>query len=445
MASLPRDDPAPIAVEVPAPTPPGCTAAGERPQLDWRRTLCLCSLLFGISVTEWVSLHVLPLTLANFTPDAAIIGLVLAVNPLFGFIVQPAVGIWSDRVWTRFGRRAPFLMVGSLVVAACVATIPLLQLFWQLVVVIVVYQIFQDVLYGSDSPLLADTVPVRWRPLVQGMLTVTSQFAGVLVLRFGLPWLHAHQETTGGERFGAPVYWLAAAFQVVCVCGAALFLREKRHAPPISHPPLTLRSYVRGIAGHDVLRRLALLNFLRAFQGAAANGFLVLFATMSLDISADDYGEAAAWMPVVGMGAAVLAGWSGMHLSRPALLAMAFVGFGGAYGIAYASDSLVTLTVAMLVMGLWQSFVEVTFKSFVTEFLPPNMVGQLLGAMNICFATGRTFGYVLVGFIVSWCGNNYRVAWLVAIGAVVANVLVLVSLRDPRNIAGKSDHSIVGP
>ena len=35
--------------------------------------------------------------------------------PLAGIIVQPIVGAASDKTWTRFGRRIPYLFIGSLV------------------------------------------------------------------------------------------------------------------------------------------------------------------------------------------------------------------------------------------------------------------------------------------------------------------------------------------
>ena len=35
--------------------------------------------------------------------------------PLMGIIVQPIIGAMSDRTWTRFGRRIPYLFIGALV------------------------------------------------------------------------------------------------------------------------------------------------------------------------------------------------------------------------------------------------------------------------------------------------------------------------------------------
>ena len=44
--------------------------------------------------------------------------------PLMGIIVQPFVGAWSDRTWTRFGRRIPYLFVGALVAVLVLCMLP---------------------------------------------------------------------------------------------------------------------------------------------------------------------------------------------------------------------------------------------------------------------------------------------------------------------------------
>lgn len=44
--------------------------------------------------------------------------------PLAGIIVQPIVGSASDRTWTRFGRRIPYLIVGSIVAVLVMCLLP---------------------------------------------------------------------------------------------------------------------------------------------------------------------------------------------------------------------------------------------------------------------------------------------------------------------------------
>ena len=44
--------------------------------------------------------------------------------PLMGILVQPVVGTLSDRTWTRFGRRIPYLFVGALVAVLVMCLLP---------------------------------------------------------------------------------------------------------------------------------------------------------------------------------------------------------------------------------------------------------------------------------------------------------------------------------
>ncbi|MBR3074621.1 MAG: SLC45 family MFS transporter [Bacteroidales bacterium] len=44
--------------------------------------------------------------------------------PLMGMIVQPLIGKWSDRTWTRMGRRKPYLLVGAIVAVLVMIMLP---------------------------------------------------------------------------------------------------------------------------------------------------------------------------------------------------------------------------------------------------------------------------------------------------------------------------------
>src|SRR5277367_3224495 len=45
--------------------------------------------------------------------------LVWIAGPLSGLIMQPIVGVIADRSKSKHGRRRPFMMIGSLIVAVC--------------------------------------------------------------------------------------------------------------------------------------------------------------------------------------------------------------------------------------------------------------------------------------------------------------------------------------
>lgn len=67
--------------------------------------------------------------LQTFGADVEHLSLFWLVAPITGMIVQPIVGYYSDRTWTRLGRRRPFFLTGALIAAAALVLMPNASLF----------------------------------------------------------------------------------------------------------------------------------------------------------------------------------------------------------------------------------------------------------------------------------------------------------------------------
>ncbi|CAL9179859.1 unnamed protein product [Musa hybrid cultivar] len=97
-------------------------AAGPPPQ-----KISLVRLIFSCMVAGGVQ-YGWALQLSLLTPYVQTLGLSHALSsimwlcgPVAGFVVQPCVGLWSDKCRSRFGRRRPFLLAGCTMI--CVAVI----------------------------------------------------------------------------------------------------------------------------------------------------------------------------------------------------------------------------------------------------------------------------------------------------------------------------------
>src|SRR5581483_3333684 len=69
----------------------------------------------------------LPLFLSIYTQNNILIGWLSSARSFEQFFVQPVVGAYSDRLWTRVGRRAPFFLIGmplSALILAFTGNIP---------------------------------------------------------------------------------------------------------------------------------------------------------------------------------------------------------------------------------------------------------------------------------------------------------------------------------
>ncbi|UAY56799.1 MFS transporter [Arachidicoccus terrestris] len=62
--------------------------------------------------------------LQTFGAEVDHLSLFWLAAPLTGMIVQPLIGHYSDRTWTRFGRRKPYFLVGALLTALALIVMP---------------------------------------------------------------------------------------------------------------------------------------------------------------------------------------------------------------------------------------------------------------------------------------------------------------------------------
>ncbi|MGD9854090.1 MAG: MFS transporter [Planctomycetaceae bacterium] len=418
-----------------------------RERLSIRRAGLLSSIFFGASVTEAVSVHLLPLTLALSTRDPVIITLVLAINPAFGFIAQPLVGVLSDHVWTRFGRRAVFVIVSGPIIAASLLWIPFSSSFELLVVTVVVLQFFQDVVNGSDQPLLADLAPPEQRTSTLGLVKSAENVGFLLVLSAGMPLVESYAKAHGEHRYGLPLYAAAAGCQIVFVALAALCLDEQP-IPRQPRPRLSAARYVADFLHQPMLPRIAAAYFLRAFARTAVVGSAALYARHTLQMSEQEYGASWGLMPLIALVSGVPLGWLAERYAKQRVLQLAFTMLIAASGIGYCFGSAAGLTAAALVFGIGDMLLEVTHKAFMSEYYPADLIGQLSGAVNCFYAAGRTAALITVGWCVKltnptldWASLpedaqvNYGVIWLIASAAAAAGITLLTFTRDYRHEA----------
>jgi MFS family permease len=384
----------------------------------------LCAIVGGLQLAEEISNNVLPLTLRHFTGDAKLIGMILAIHPLFGFIAQPVVGILGDRIWTRVGRRAFFLVLCAPLSAICMLVMPHMPSLGQLVTVVVFFQLFLALLWGSDHPLITDLVPATQRTIVKGWMMASVHLCSFVFLRWGVG--------RSIDHFGeASVYQIAAAAQIVLIAFAALFLNETP-ANPAPRPKLTVRRYVGDLLGDPVLRKFALLGFVYSAFINIVVGFAVLFAVQTVGISKAAFGEAWSTQALLALVGAIPLGFLIERMPKQWAMAAGFAISLVGCGYGYFAMSPKDFYPVALLFGFGWMVVEVTLKPFFSEYLPRDIVGQLTGAYNICYAIGRITALVGAGWVVSLAGNNYRVIWLLALGFGVVSVVVAASIPDRR-------------
>src|SRR5438067_13431667 len=130
---------------------------------------------------------VLPPILKSFGAPDLLIGLLSSTRSIEGAVIQPTIGALSDRVWTRFGRRRPFILIGIPLSAVFFVAGAFVNSLLPLALVIFLFSIFFNVGVDPYTALLADITPLEHRGWLWGLSTgmqLASSVAFWLIIVF---------------------------------------------------------------------------------------------------------------------------------------------------------------------------------------------------------------------------------------------------------------------
>ncbi len=148
---------------------------------------------FGLAFL-WQGLHpiVLPALLLSFVPEAlknTYLGGMTFAGLVLAMAIQPLAGALSDRTRSRWGRRRPWILTGTLCSLIFLVGMALAGNFWGVLVAYLLLQLASNTAHGPAQGLIPDLVPRDRRGLASGLknlfdmagLVVTSLVAGQLM------------------------------------------------------------------------------------------------------------------------------------------------------------------------------------------------------------------------------------------------------------------------
>ena len=151
-------------------------------------------------------------------------------GPITGLLVQPLVGYYSDRTWTRFGRRRPYFLVGALLAAMTLIAMPNAMTLWVAALSLWILDASLNLTMGPFRAFVADQMSAEQRS--NGYLMYMF-FASVgAVVGSLLPWAMASIGVSSiapsGEVSDSVKYafYVGAALLISAVCWSAFTTRE---------------------------------------------------------------------------------------------------------------------------------------------------------------------------------------------------------------------------
>lgn len=168
-------------------------------KLNYKRTFIIGFAFFGILLLwqvydSWCTpilteLFKTKLNIADERKVQYLVGIMMAIDNLAALILLPIFGALSDKTKTRFGKRMPYIAVGTIV---CCALFPFIPLFFTQsnlvgVIVIMAMVVLFAMMYRNPAvALMPDMTPKPLRSKANGIINIMGYIGGAFATVLGI-------------------------------------------------------------------------------------------------------------------------------------------------------------------------------------------------------------------------------------------------------------------
>ncbi|MDX2108834.1 MAG: MFS transporter [Verrucomicrobiota bacterium] len=330
--------------------------------VTWSGILLMSFPWFCVLFHVFVAGTAITYTIKHYTNDPQIITGVLSIAGIVGLFIGPIVSFLSDRIWTRIGRRKPFILITWMSAAIGLALIPLVPVigpalnsvlqpfgvpyikdFFLLATIIVSYGILGS-FQGPLEPLCLEVVPAAQRGRYWAMRNILGNLACIYFFQILWPyydvsvplistaWLHV--ELTGEQM----IYVMASGLFAINSIYLMVNIKETRipTAENLKFREIKVWPFVKAFI-LDVFgdKRWYPLYIIIVIPGIAA----AVWGTMNNVMQTDQFGYSKPNMAMMGLPPMVLsmlfitpfAGWYSDRkpsIKGPLMALLILVGFG---------------------------------------------------------------------------------------------------------------------
>lgn len=349
----------------------------------------------------------------TFLSILGIVGLIVSA------IAQPVIGALSDRTQSRFGRRFPFMFVGSLLLIGGLFWEIRAQKFWTLLVASIVVNIALSSIQNPLHALIPDYVSQSQKGIASGVKTLL-ELVGVIIAG-ALVWLFLGQ----ANRPNAAILlvWIFV-FITIIVAYTAMPSEQVnrrrvathiRYARRFAHTN-TLLIYLllgRKTLRHIVRRRKFIWWLIHRIFLFGAFGIITKFTiTYLVDVFGFTNEDARALQGqlIVILGTLILltpliSGWLSDRIGQTRLISVAGFVAGVSMFIISQTRSLELAIVMMTFVGIATAVFFTISWAVVTSIVPFHQTAFYMGLTNIATSLGSALGFS-GGFVVDVVNAN---------------------------------------
>lgn len=358
--------------------------------------------------------------------------------PFAGLIVQPIVGLSSDKLWTRMGRRIPFILLGAIISALAMFFMPNSEHFAAIIYPVffgAFMLLFMDTAFNITMQpfraLVGDMVSEEQRNLgysIQSFLINVGAVIGSL-LPFVLNWAGVANVPEAGQKVAPTVIW-SFYFGGGCLLLSVLWtaFTTKEYPPEEyaqyhdldSDKPKIKTSFMQLLKETPpTMIKLGIVQFFSWFalfmmwvyttSGIAGN----VWHTAATDSTSAAFNEAGNWVGVIFAAYSLFAAIYAMFMTKLAnkfgrksvYMWSLMLGGIGLLSMVFIHDKYLLL-ISMLGIGIaWAAILAMPY-AILSAVLPADKMGVYMGIFNATITIPQIAAGILGGVILSLVGGQ---------------------------------------
>ena len=437
----------------------------QKPNLSFWQLWNLSFGFFGVQIAYALQSANISRIFATLGADPHKLSYFWILPPLMGIIVQPIVGTLSDKTWTRFGRRIPYLFIGAAVAVLVMCLLPNAGSFGMAVSTAMVFGLLSLMFLDTSinmamqpfKMLVGDMVNEKQKTLaysIQSFLCNAGSIAGY-VFPYFFTLLGISNQAPLGVIPDSVVYsfYIGAAILILCVIYTTAKVKEM--------PPEEYAEY-HSLKKADNESKASMLTLLKnapaTFWKVGLVQFFCWFAFMymwtytngtvaancwGVDMFAADattttgYQEAGNWVGILfavqAIGsvawAMVLPQFKNRKMAYALSLVLGGIGFTMA---AYVHDQYLLFLPFVLIGCAWAAMLAMPF-TFVTNALEGyGHMGAYLGLFNGTICIPQIVAAAVGGVLLRLVGSVQSNMMIVAGVALILGALAVSIIKDRR-------------
>lgn len=408
---------------------------------------------FGVQIAYSLQSANISRIFATLGADPHSLSFFWILPPLMGMIVQPLVGKYSDRTWTRFGRRIPYLFLGSLIAIAVMCLLPNAGSFS--------FTFAGAMIFGLIALMLLDTsINMAMQPFkmlvgdmvgenqksqaysIQSFLVNAGGLVG-FIFPFVLAWLGIMNTAPEGQVPDTVKYsfYIGAAILILCVLFTTLKVKEM---PPKEyaefHGIKTSDSEEKAPGMFQLLKKAPstfwTVGLVQFFCWAAflymwtyTNGAIADTVWGTSDVKSAGYQEAGNWVGIlfgvqsVGsvLWALVIPKFKSIKTAYVVSLLIGALGFASVF---FIHDQYLLFVSFLLIGVAWAAMLAVPF-TLLTNSLSGEHIGTYLGLFNGTICLPQIVAAACGGLVLKLVGGAQVSMFLVAGAFLVLGALAV--------------------